>query len=103
MENGKFYKDKFFMGLMICVGASFAFTATLCTIIWNVYLGHCAEAKTELDYLKTTMVARDESLSAKTTEDKTILTKIMTDEFKTINMALARIETDVKYLKRVRQ
>ena len=31
-NNGKFYKDKFLMGLMACIGASFVFTAG----IWGI-------------------------------------------------------------------
>ena len=74
--NGKFWKDKFLIGLMACIGTSFIFTASLCMIIWSAYTGHCAEAKAENINMKSDLVKTTIEQSAVNTQILITLAKI---------------------------
>lgn len=83
--NGKFLRGVFWALLIGSFGWATAFG------MYNL-VGmdkHCSEAKAEFTCVRQEMVSRDE-----TTLDK------ITQEFKTLNTAMARVETEIKYIRR---
>lgn len=84
MGDSKFLRG-IFWALLI---GSFGWATTIGAMSLAALNGHCTEAKAEMSAVKSEMVARDE-----------LMLKEITKEFKEINITLADIKNDVKWIK----